>query len=115
MKSRSKLAQAKSGDDYKPPVVENYLATYVLRLYVTGSTPNSIRAVENLKRICERSIKDGYDLKVIDLYRQPEMAKLHDIIAAPTLLKLSPLPARKIIGDLSNEARVLDALGVSNK
>jgi circadian clock protein KaiB len=84
---------------------------YVLRLFVTGTTPNSIRAVQNLKRICEANLKGKYDLEVIDLYQQPEEAKLHNILAAPTLLKLEPRPVKRILGDLSDEIKVMEAVG----
>lgn len=80
---------------------------YVLRLYVTGMTPRSIRAVENVRAICEEHLSGRYDLEVIDIYQQPTLAKGEQIIAAPTLIKQLPLPLRKIIGDMSSTERVL--------
>jgi len=80
---------------------------YVLRLYVTGMTPRSTRAVENLRKICEEHLQGRYDLEVIDIYQQPALAKGEQIIAAPTLIKKLPLPLRRVIGDLSNMERVL--------
>ena len=80
---------------------------YVLRLYVTGMTPRSTRAVENVRTICEEHLHGRYDLEVIDIYQQPTLAKGEQIIAAPTLVKKLPLPLRRIIGDLSNTDRVL--------
>jgi circadian clock protein KaiB len=75
---------------------------YVLRLYVTGTTPKSVRAITNIRKICERRLKGAYDLEVIDIYQQPVLAKGEQIIAAPTLLKKLPLPLRRFIGDMSN-------------
>ena len=80
---------------------------YILRLYVTGMTARSARAVSNLRAICEQYIKDGYDLEVIDIYQQPARTRSDQIIAAPTLIKQQPLPMRRIIGDMSDRAQVL--------
>ena len=80
---------------------------YVLRLYVTGMTPRSARAVKNLQAICNEYLEGRYDLEVIDIYQQPVLTKGEQIIAAPTLVKKLPLPMRRIIGDLSNRERVL--------
>ena len=85
---------------------------YVLRLYVTGMTPKSIRAVENVRTICEEHLQGRYDLEVIDIYQQPTLAKGEQIIAAPTLIKKLPLPLRKVIGDMSSTERVLIGLGL---
>jgi circadian clock protein KaiB len=83
---------------------------YVLRLYVTGMTPRSARAVENLRAICDEYLEGRYDLEVIDIYQQPSLTKGEQIIAAPTLIKKLPLPMRRIIGDMSNRDRVLVGL-----
>jgi circadian clock protein KaiB len=83
---------------------------YVLRLYVTGSTPQSSRAITNLKAICETHLKDRYDLTVVDLYEQQERAQEDQIVVAPTLVRHLPLPVRRMIGDLSKTDRVLAAL-----
>jgi len=80
---------------------------YVLRLYVTGMTSRSARAVDNLRAICDEYLAGRYDLEVIDIYQQPLLAKGEQIIAAPTLIKKFPLPMRRIIGDMSNRERVL--------
>jgi circadian clock protein KaiB len=80
---------------------------YVLRLYVTGMTPRSARAVRNLQAICDQHLAGRYDLEVIDIYQQPILTKGEQIIAAPTLIKKLPLPMRRIIGDMSNHERVL--------
>lgn len=83
---------------------------YVLRLYVSGMTPRSARAVENVRRICEEHLAGRYDLEVVDIYQQPTLARGEQIIAAPTLIKKLPLPLRRIIGDLSSTERVLIGL-----
>ena len=80
---------------------------YVLRLYVTGQTPRSVRSVENLRRLCDKYLKDRFDLEVIDIYQQPALAAEGQIIAAPTLIKKMPLPLRRLVGDFSNHDRVV--------
>ena len=84
-------------------------AKYILRLYVTGSTGRSLRAVHNLKKICEEHLPD-YDLEVIDIYKDPAAAREAQVIAAPTLVRKLPLPIRKFVGDLSNTQKVLVGL-----
>jgi circadian clock protein KaiB len=88
---------------------------YVLRLYVTGQTPRSTRAVENLKRICEEYLEGRYDLEIIDLYQQPELARTQQLVVAPTLIKALPEPVRKILGDLSDKERVLAGLDLQKR
>lgn len=83
---------------------------YSLRLFVTGNTDKSKRAIANVKSICERYLAGRYELNVVDLYQQPELAKENGLIAAPTLVKTEPAPVRRIIGDMSNEDRVLAGL-----
>jgi circadian clock protein KaiB len=94
-----KKALAKAGDE-----------KYCLRLYVTGSTPKSIRAITNIKKICEEHLKGRYSLQVVDIYQQPVLARGEQIIAAPTLVKESPLPLRKFIGDMTDSDRILVGL-----
>lgn len=86
-------------------------AKYILRLYVTGSSTNSMRAVHNLKKICEEHLPD-YDLEVIDIYENPTAAREEQIIAAPTLVKKLPRPLRKFVGDLSNTQKILIGLDI---
>jgi circadian clock protein KaiB len=85
---------------------------YVLRLYITGATPQSVRALANIKRICEEHLSGSYRLDVIDLYQQPHLAKAAQIVAAPTLVRQTPLPMRRILGDMSKTERVLAGLGL---
>jgi len=80
---------------------------YILRLYITGLTARSSRAVNNLRSICDEYLEGRYDLEVIDIYQQPALTKGEQIIAAPTLIKKLPLPMRRIIGDMSNREGVL--------
>jgi circadian clock protein KaiB len=89
--------------------------TYVLRLYVTGVTPNSVHAIANIKRICEEHLHGHYQLEVIDLCQQPELAEGEQIIAAPTLIKKLPLPLRRVIGDMSSTERVLVGLDLRRR
>jgi len=88
---------------------------YVLRLYVTGMTPRSTEAFASIKAICEEHLNGRYDLEVIDIYQNPELAKEAQIIAAPTLVKELPEPLRKLIGNLSDDERVLRVLDVRPK
>ena len=83
---------------------------YILRLYVAGMTSRSARAVENVRHFCEKHLEGRYDLQVIDVYQQPALARSEQLIAAPTLIKKLPLPLRRLIGDMSNEDRVLVGL-----
>ena len=88
---------------------------YVLKLYVTGLTPRSTRAITTIKKLCEEHLKGRYELEVIDIYQQPMLAKGEQIIAAPTLIRKLPLPIRKFIGDLASEERILLGLDLRPK
>lgn len=88
---------------------------YQLRLFIAGQTQRSVRAVRNITRICEQHLRGHYDLEVIDLYQQPEMAVEHQLLAAPTLVRLLPLPLRRMIGDMSNTDQVLAKLGIAQR
>lgn len=87
---------------------------YVLRLYVAGSTPQSSRAITNIKTICETHLKERYALTVLDLYEQQERAEDDEIVVAPTLIRQLPLPVRRLVGDLSQTERVLAALDLAS-
>ncbi len=80
---------------------------YVLKLYITGMTRRSQEALRNIEKLCRDRLGNNYDLQVIDIYQQPTLAKGDQIIAVPTLIKKLPLPLRRIIGDLSNEERIV--------
>lgn len=96
-----------------PPGEDAASATYILALYVAGHTAKSIRAVDNVRRLCDENLVGRYRLEVIDLYQQPELAAREQLIAAPTLVKSLPLPTKRMVGDLSNRTRVLAGLGIS--
>jgi circadian clock protein KaiB len=98
--------------DSTPPASAEAEADYLLHLYITGATPNSMRAVRNIKDICEAHLAGRYELLIIDIYQQPELAAQEQIVAAPTLVRQRPLPRRQLVGDLSNRAAVLISLGV---
>jgi len=87
-------------------------ARYVMRLYITGSTPNSTRAIANVRHICEEYLDGRYDLEVLDIARNPALAADAQIIAAPTLVRISPLPVRRFIGDMSRRDSILLGLGL---
>jgi circadian clock protein KaiB len=85
---------------------------YRLRLFVTGVTPNSTRAIANLKEICETYLNGKYDLEIVDVYQQPLIAESEQIIALPLLIKKSPSPQRRLIGDMSDTGKVLRGLNL---
>lgn len=88
-------------------------AVLVLELYVSGTTPKSIRAIRNLKDFCDANPEIDVTVTIIDVYKNPELAKKAQVIAVPTLIRLKPKPLRRLIGDLSNKARVLKGLGLA--
>jgi len=108
-KKRSPAGKRKPGlaVDSEQPGSNSRRAKYFLRLYVSGSTSKSALAVENIKRICEQHLKNRYDLEVIDIYQQPNLAREEQIVAVPTLIRRVPLPLRRLIGDMSNLKKVL--------
>jgi circadian clock protein KaiB len=97
--------------DGAPGVAEG-VTVHLLRLYVAGQTPRSIAAFGNLKRICEEHLPGQYQIEVIDLIENPQLAQGDQIFAVPTLVRRLPEPVRKIIGDLSNSERVLVGLDI---
>ena len=91
---------------------EPHAAHYCLKLFITGTTPRCTRAIKNIRAICEDSLAGRYDLEVIDIYQHPEQAKPEQIVVTPTLVKKLPLPFRRMIGDLSNNERVMVGLDI---
>lgn len=85
---------------------------YELRLFVTGASPNSVRAISNIKKICELYIQHKYSLEIIDIYQNTSLAEEEQLIALPLLIKKSPLPERRLIGDMSDNNKVLKGLGI---
>lgn len=110
----------KSGSD-TTEAFEKLIATsqvgerYVLRLYVTGMTPRSTEAFASIKALCEDRLHGRYELEVIDIYQHPQLAIDEQIIAVPTLVKKLPAPLRRLVGDLSNQDRVLLGLDLRRK
>ena len=94
----------------KPAASRRTKAKYLLRLYVTGTTGKSMHAIQNVRRICEEHLAGMYQLEVVDLYKNLPLARGDQIIAAPTLIKRLPAPLRRLIGDMSDEQRVLVGL-----
>lgn len=88
------------------------LTDYLLRLYVTGTTARSVRAIENIRRICEEHLSGRYTLEVVDLYKNLALARADQILAVPTLIKRSPPPLRQLVGDMSDDERVLAGLAL---
>ena len=98
--------------EFEQALAESKTQVFVLRLYVSGITPRSTEAIRNIKLICEKYLPGQYDLEVFDIYQQPEVTSAQQILAAPTLVKESPHPLRRLIGDLSDTERILQRLGV---
>ena len=88
----------------------NQTRRYLLRLYITGASSRSNRAVLNVKRLCEKHLHGQYTLEVVDIYQQPERAREGQVVASPTLVKHLPLPIRRFIGDMSNQQKILAGL-----
>lgn len=86
---------------------------FVLRLFITGASPNSARAITNIRKICELHLKGRYSLEIIDVYQQPERAQAEQLIALPLLIKKAPGPERRLLGDMSDEKKVLRGLGIA--
>jgi len=101
--------------EFEKALKESKREKYILRLYVTGLTPRSTRAIANVKEICEQYLKGRYELEVIDIYQQPKLAQGEQIIAAPTLIKKLPLPLRRLIGDMSDTEKFLVGIDLKPK
>lgn len=89
-------------------------AEYQLTLFITGGSPNSVRAINNIKSICDQYLSDRYELEVVDVYQNPELAKQEQIIALPTLIKRQPGPLRRLVGDMSDTSKVLRGLDITD-
>ena len=85
---------------------------YVLRLFVTGMTPRSTRAISAVRALCQQRLKDRYDLEIVDVYQQPSMIQDEQVLATPTLIKYEPAPLRRIIGDMTDTHRLCHGLGL---
>ncbi len=105
-RSPSELMEAAAAEEGK--------ARYLLRLYIAGPTVQSTRAVVNIRRICEEHLKGRHDLEILDLIQNPGIASTDQIVAAPTLVRISPPPVRRFIGDLSQTGRILKGLDLAD-
>lgn len=92
--------------------METTLATYALKLYVTGKSPRAEQAITNLRRICDQDLRGEYDIEVIDVLENPQLAEDQEILATPTLIKQLPPPLRRVVGDLSDREKVLLGLDI---
>jgi circadian clock protein KaiB len=92
------------------PIIEGKL---VLQLYVSGMSPKSLEAIQNLKLLCDEYLKDAFDLEIIDIYKNPELASEQSIVFSPSLIKKLPLPKKVLIGTLKDSEKVIKALGIS--
>ena len=93
--------------DFEAAAAAHGTARYVLRLYITGTTPHSTRAIGNVRKMCEEHLHGRYDLGSVDISQRPTLAEGEQIIAAPTLIKILPLPLRRFIGDMSHTKKIL--------
>ena len=107
MAAKKKIVGKSGAQSAQTALAAAQTARYVLRLYVTGTTPHSMRAIVNIRKICEQHLKGRYELEVIDIAQNPALAAGEQIIAAPTLIKKLPLPLRRFIGDMSKPERLL--------
>ncbi|SKA82682.1 circadian clock protein KaiB [Prosthecobacter debontii] len=102
-----------STDDFETLILQgSQSGHYVLKLYVTGTTPRAAQAVASIRTLCEEYLRGRYDLEVIDIYQQPGAAAVEQIIAAPTLIKQEPAPARRIVGNLGDKDKILLSLNI---
>lgn len=101
------------GDSKPPEWYDAASPVYVLRLFVTGASPISVRAINNLRTLLENKLKGRYELEIVDVHQQPLVAKGEDVWALPMLIKKFPLPFRRLVGDMSDTKRVLRGLGLS--
>ena len=104
-----------STEEFEKAATRREPVTYVLDLYVTGMTPRSTQAIANVRELCEKSLAGRYELTVIDIYQQPNMAREEQIIATPTLIKKRPLPLRRLIGNMSDSERFLAGIGLKSE
>ncbi len=101
-----------SQEDFEQSLINLEIENYVFRLYVAGNSPKSLRAIQNLNKICEKYIKGHYEIEVIDIYQRPELLEQEQIFAIPTLIKKIPLPLQRLIGDMTNTEDVVIYLGL---
>ena len=107
-----KKPEKSTTEEFLEAIQKNKNRKFILRLFITGITPRSVDAVKEVRKLCEEYLKGRYELEVIDLYTQPQAASTNQIVAAPTLIKLLPLPVRKIVGDMTEKEKLLAGLDI---
>ena len=99
-------------DQLEQPRAGRVASPYVLTLFVTGASELSVRAIRDVRRLCEEHLVGRYSLEVVDVHRDPALMTSYDVVAAPALIRVAPLPKRMLVGDLSDTSRVLAALDI---
>jgi circadian clock protein KaiB len=112
-KTSDETGLAPSAQAFERAIAESADVRFVFRLYVSGMTPRSRQAIDNIRQLCAEHLAGRYDLEIVDIYQQPDLAKDAQVIAAPTLVKKLPLPLRKIIGDMGDPGRMMVVLGIA--
>jgi circadian clock protein KaiB len=105
MLAKYKMRMGKKRDSYE----------YVLKLFISGASPNSVKAINNIQRILDTHVQGKYNLNIIDIYQEKSVAEKEQIIALPLLIRKFPLPEKRLIGDMSDTQRVLEGLGIANE
>ena len=104
---KKNAALSTEADATEAAITAHAAAVYILRLYITGFSPRSARAISNIRKICDEHLEGRHDLEVVDISQQPALAQSEQILAAPTLIKKWPLPARRFVGDMSQSERIV--------
>lgn len=112
MQKKRAKKQKSTTEEFEEALKQGENRKFVLRLFVTGITPRSLEAIDEVRRLCEEHLKGRYELQVVDIYKQPQAAQQDQVFAAPTLVKLLPLPVRKIVGDMTRKERLLAGLDI---
>jgi circadian clock protein KaiB len=110
---KKRAVKSSEAEAMEASAAQHDVVCYVLRLYVAGSTPNCRRAIANIRKICEEHLGGRYDLDIVDIVSEPALAASKQLFAAPTLIKESPLPIRRFIGDMAQTERILHGLDLS--
>lgn len=108
-------AKATTFEAFGEALAERGKTFYILRLYISGNTTRSSKAIQNIQRVCQERLAGRYELEVIDIFQQPHLAREAQIIAVPTLIRQLPLPLRKLVGDMADEKRLLHGLDILEK
>lgn len=112
MARKQKSTNFQTTREFEEALRDKKKSRFKLRLYVTGITPRSLESIEQVRKLCEQHLKGRYELEVVDLYKEPMAARNDQVLAAPTLVKLLPLPIRKFVGDMTREEKILAGLDI---